>query len=262
MASVDPAWFYSSLAQAAAAIVGLFGAVFGARLIDHLQVMRARRRDVMNTLRDVQQAVMPTRRRTTEYEAFLSAELIETRNALKRGEQQRTYVQRMGWGFTQGDRSVTMATPALEERLRFEHGVTHDVLFAYPRFTGVVEDLSARLSLMEDLLSRLEPHHLVVATVRNDLDWLRRLAPELGAFRADLLPAPFLLVFGLLTLLSAGCILWPLAALPGYSVAGMQQSFPKEAMWHLFAVGLIGLFGYMGYLLKELRDLGRIHWLK
>ncbi|MDR7419326.1 MAG: hypothetical protein QN178_10505, partial [Armatimonadota bacterium] len=37
----DPAWFYSSLAQVSAAIVGLIGAVLGTRLVSHIPDMRA-----------------------------------------------------------------------------------------------------------------------------------------------------------------------------------------------------------------------------
>lgn len=36
----DPAWFYSSLAQTTAAIVGLIGAVLGSRIIEHIGFVR------------------------------------------------------------------------------------------------------------------------------------------------------------------------------------------------------------------------------
>ncbi len=38
--ALDPAWFYSSRAQVAGAIVGLIGALLGSRLVEHLQRMR------------------------------------------------------------------------------------------------------------------------------------------------------------------------------------------------------------------------------
>jgi hypothetical protein len=46
----DPAWFYLSLAQTAAAIVGLIGAVLGSRIIDHLSRLREQRRAVASQL--------------------------------------------------------------------------------------------------------------------------------------------------------------------------------------------------------------------
>ena len=37
----DPSWLYSSIAQAAAAIVGLVGALLGSRLIEHMKMKQA-----------------------------------------------------------------------------------------------------------------------------------------------------------------------------------------------------------------------------
>jgi hypothetical protein len=48
----DVAWFYSSLAQAAASIVGIVGAVFLTRLMDHRERMLKERRDLATQLGD------------------------------------------------------------------------------------------------------------------------------------------------------------------------------------------------------------------
>jgi hypothetical protein len=45
--SIDPAWFYSSLAQASAAVVGLIGALLGSKIHDRISVLRDERRSLM-----------------------------------------------------------------------------------------------------------------------------------------------------------------------------------------------------------------------
>jgi hypothetical protein len=39
----EPAWFYSSLAQSCAAIVGLLGAILGSHILEHLNSLRTER---------------------------------------------------------------------------------------------------------------------------------------------------------------------------------------------------------------------------
>lgn len=46
LATIDPAWFYTAIAQVTAAIVGLLGAVIGSRLIDQYNQMVTKKRKV------------------------------------------------------------------------------------------------------------------------------------------------------------------------------------------------------------------------
>lgn len=52
--STDPVWFYSSLAQASAVIVGLIGAILGTRLINHIAEVRFEKNQIETKLLYVQ----------------------------------------------------------------------------------------------------------------------------------------------------------------------------------------------------------------
>lgn len=82
---IDPGWFYSTLPQVAAAIVGLLGAVFGNRLIEHLQTMRQERNELDSRIHDTQASgCMHTVDRWSKYRDFLIQEIDADKEAIKK----------------------------------------------------------------------------------------------------------------------------------------------------------------------------------
>jgi hypothetical protein len=52
--NTDPAWFYSTLAQSSAAIVGLTGGILGSRILEQVQQLREKRVRMIAAMREIQ----------------------------------------------------------------------------------------------------------------------------------------------------------------------------------------------------------------
>lgn len=258
--TTDPAWFYSSLAQASAAIVGLIGAILGSRIIDQLQLMRRERAEIAEQLRghfSVRPLHEPTIQRWQTFRSFLVREIAEHTRAIDRGQLTRTFTAEIGWDFTQGTRSQEVDVLTHQAELQRELVLLDRFLLAYPALTGEIKNLSSSVAQLRDCVRSMPENHPGLRFVLSDLQRLEALDNAILKFRAGLIPRSFPIVFLMLAWISATGVLWPLSALPGF-----ENSYPKPYMLVALGVGLIGLMAYFGYLLFELRRLGRFYWLE
>ena len=257
--TTDPAWFYSALAQASAAIVGLVGAILGSRIIDQLQVMRPEQIEIDVAMHDpssgIRIAAQPTIDRWRAFKEFLIREIAAGKDATERGESTRTFTAELGWNFTKGDQCeeirITMHQVTLEQDLQ----LVERLLAAYPPLTGEIKDLSSSVAKLRECVESMPEGHPGLGFALSDLKRFEKLDKTISLFRAKLLPRSFPIVFLILGWIAVAGVVWPLSALPGF-----PDSFPKPYMLTAFCVGLIGLMGYFGYLLFELKQLGRFYW--
>ncbi len=97
MNSIDPAWFYSSLAQAAAAIVGLVGAILGSRIIDHIVMMRLERKDLGQKIDGVRNVITERIAQFNTFKNYLIEEIANDSEAMRVGNSTRKISQEILW---------------------------------------------------------------------------------------------------------------------------------------------------------------------
>ena len=262
--TIDPAWFYSTLAQVAAAIVGLIGAILGSRLIEHLQMMRTKRSELDEQIRETQAlGGMQTVDRWLQFREFLIQEIVADEDAIKNGHSTRISTQKIGWGFTKGTNEVEVEVATHKAEQESELVLVQQFLTAYPSFEGHIGNLSTPIAKLRACLKDLPVNHPAENHARNNLEWFERLGKSISQLREKLLPRSFFIVFVLLAWIAASCIVWPLAALPGFAAQNPSaRFFPMGYMWIALVIGLLGLLCYFGYVLREIHNLGELVWFK
>jgi hypothetical protein len=90
---LDPNWFYSSIAQSAAAIVGLLGAIFATHLQDQITTAREQRLATTQSLKDLHDRLIGVRKPLAEYLEHTEVQLQFLRQHLSSGGQ----VERAPW---------------------------------------------------------------------------------------------------------------------------------------------------------------------
>lgn len=250
MADIDPAWFYSSLAQSSAAIVGLIGAIFGSRIIDHLACMREERNELNRRIGTVYRQIMSNIQHWTDFRRYLEFELREDTAAIERGESRRRSREVMDWGMRGSGSEVSN----LQEHKREMQGKLDVLLKLLPAYTPLMGPFHERDVI--EYAQRLrryanEAPERAKGLMLSDVETLEDIVSNyIRPFRARLLPKAFLAVFAVLVWIALTGIIWPLWALPG-----LRQGYPKSAM-------LAALFAYFGYQLVELRRLEQLRWVR
>ena len=246
---MDPAWFYSSLAQAAAAVVGLIGAILGNRLVEHLHAMRSKRRELESKIRPIQAEVSLQMQGWRNGEVSLRGQLGEVES-------------RLGKVNAPGSQALDRDRPRMLQELEvrkseLEKGIQplQEILEVLPILEGEIKDLN--LDHVQDRIEALPNDHLHRTEALRILRKLLPLEEEIGRFRDGLLPRWFWLVFVLLAWIAATGIVLPLAALLGTThILISYKSFLLAA----FVLGLAGLVVYFAYVLKEVRNLRQLTW--
>ncbi len=222
----DPGWLYSSIAQVAAAIIGLVGALLGSRLIDHLRTQQAERRKL-------EQAIFPI---MAEPKAEIAG-WIERMGFLKETIQKR------------GKPGVT-AIPDAEQQLE----KLRKLIGLAPTFQGAVGSL--RLPELQKHIDDLSGTYLHASVVRF-MDRLTKIERQISTYRSGLLPNMFFFLFVVLVWLSVVGVIWPLMALPGLPTSSF---FGKRWIMFAFSFGLVALCLYFIRLFLEARKLGNVEW--
>ena len=170
----DVAWFYSSLAQAAASIVGIVGAVFLTRLMDHRGRMLEERRQ-------------------------LAAELAD---------HGRTFAQRMK-EYTDIAYLAAQQTAPADDRALHEGARALRLLRGrvQPRRLAAIERRLAECA-------RQASGDWAKGQLQQNATHLGCLRRKVELFRAGVLPRPLIVGWALLAWLSVFGVLWPLAVLP------------------------------------------------
>ena len=148
--SYDPNWFYSSLAQCAAAVVGLLGAVLATRLQEQYSAVRTSYEEVAKQLRQLQQEFRNRIAEITSFSAFADKRIEEIETAIKQGTTKITVNQEvyfLGGSSSGSDRALDVNKEILDNYKRLRSLVEP---------TGTVLQQQANLSKAQDL-QHIEP---------------------------------------------------------------------------------------------------------
>lgn len=246
----DPAWFYSSLAQASAAIVGLMGGILTARVSDHLALKRRERGELMTEINNVQRHLASRRTHLGSFRDFIRTELERDREAIQDGRATRPGPATIiGWGFSgSGTGGGPVAVAEDRPQREAELLMAEAVLPWYEELSGRItaDTLMRRVRQLRDAGGQ---------QVAGDVAPLEHLAPKIQRFSDTVLPRSFPVVVILLAWLAGVGVVWPLAVLPG--IPG-QPWMGKPAMLLAFAFGLLGLLVYLAVELVGIWRLGII----
>ncbi len=141
--STDPAWFYSSLAQVSAVIVGLIGAILGTRLINHIAEVQLARKGIEAKLLYVQEMLADRASRIQRFYELVQDVPTAGRAAL-------------AYELFRGD--------ALEDHIRQRAAALRGVLYEIPAGTGgqkqAREELGHEVNVLEDTANELRMFRL------------------------------------------------------------------------------------------------------
>lgn len=251
----DPAWFYSSLAQVCAAIVGLVGAILGSRLVDHLNAMRSERADIDAVLGGLRITIAQRSERAAKVLTFLRQRVQDVEAALGRKVDTIEITEVYEWsryGTLSAPEHVDVSSLQQLRRTLQAHEVWGARAFGLATGGVRARDLGLRAAnlqrYMDQLLEKEHPH---LKDYKNDLDSCGR---QLGGFEVKVFPASLVPVFVTLAVMALAGIVWPLSILPGLEVTS------KTWMLLSLTLGLIALFVYFAQVFLALWGLGRVSW--
>jgi hypothetical protein len=260
----DPAWFYSSLAQTSAAIVGLIGGLLVSRLIDHGASLRAQRRDIEQAAALVKATI---RAEVTNWRDAVEGLEKEVRRA-QQGQASRVHADPLSdyiarsyswaeWGFGGASPAANMDPP--DEYISSARSMLRDLsiaLQASPSLVGLLTcvDLEQAAQSRRAAAREVEDQE-GYRLLEKHAEALQGLSRHLRNLEGSLLPKSLGLIAVLLLWLATTGILWPLAVLPG-----LGQSITKGSMLISLALGLVALNVYVAHELWALRQVAVLRW--
>jgi hypothetical protein len=260
----EPAWFYSAVAQAAAAIVGLIGAILGGRILEQLAAMRMKQEQTIKLAADLQDEMKKQRRWLRQFKAFSEKELSMEKKAVDEGVASRPVDFEYTWdGLRQMNIVIEYNSPdvgpgRIEKAAKFIYQIDQVAPHYVPvNFLGDLtpNTLIATASRMFERAEQGDLPEQAQQMLASDSQRIQWVAAQLVKFREDLLPRSFVVVFISLGILIVFGILIPLLYLPGLNDFGSK--------WVILAgltLGLLGMSGYFIYQFVQLRKLSNIRW--
>lgn len=251
MTLLDPNWFYSSLAQSAASVVGLMGAVLATRMQQQIvesREQRFRAEGHLNRFAKEREALVKPLREYTEHSAAQVAAL-----------QERLPSTESSFAWPVWYAPFERSQPASVERTERMLGIEQARHEASKLLLAVLQKLQANslvadLGQLADSLAMLEPGlppdmSARVGKLREFAEAALQETSALG-LRAQTRTG-WVLWLSLVGICCAG-VIWPLSYLTAY--AGEHRSLMLGA----FALCLLALLGYMFIQLKTLMHLANV----
>jgi len=245
----DPAWFYSSLAQSSAAIVGLIGAVLGSRIIEHLTLIRNEKEKLYSIyILPMLQHFNSINRNLEEYKEYCESEIIIDQEYIDRQQAIRVLKGYRKWGMSTSEiKDVNPEEHKIDlERDLEDVNILVDFSFQLQGVLGENE-LKEKIKLLKALQGQMTSP-CFKSKIKHDSRVLESLLDPIREFKSKLLPQSFFIVFVILAWMSLAGILWPLSML----AANMH----KTAMIIGLGIGIFGILGYFIYQLFEINKIG------
>jgi hypothetical protein len=260
----DPAWFYSSLAQTAAAIVGVVAAVLASRILDHLGLIRTERREIEKKVTDASLAIGGTMVGWSACRHALSNGISADEKMIKEGKKEfRIRNKQRLTTSTGGDLGTVEVVlhKAQEERYLEQANLVIPVYEEHKLF-GPVDDakVMAYAGKLDATAQRvpndMEDADNVRGRLQGDSERLKMLRERIAEFRAKLIPTSFFVIWLVLAWISVTGVFLPLLYLPGLS-----SDSSKMLLATCFGVGIVLLLGFFGFqLFGELRAMRKFSW--
>lgn len=252
---MDPNWFYSSLAQSAAAIIGLLGAVLVSRLLQQLSVVRESKSILIQDYLKLRSSLHGTSRHLQDYVAFLIREIPEINKALEQGYSDREVSHEITFSGSRGS-SESWRVPVSQEILSDRRRDLNLCQITIPALESTIAIV--KLSDLDQALIRireLEPRfpHEAKSTLGQHIPQLAGLADRCASYKAKLVPNSFIVMLVIIAWLSIASVIIPL----GFLAARIEDN-SKLLLISGFALGILGVLVYFGVLIKEVREAGKL----
>jgi hypothetical protein len=245
----DPAWFYSSLAQAAAAIIGLLGAILLAQLLRHADDMAKSRNELVTRFRAQRSFGKERRAWAEEYKGFLQERIAALQAQEAQGIGALAIHKEMSWSSRSGGSlgSITVNQAMID-------GATENLTYCDPVFGAFgpvtesesVNDSAKLAKGLRDASAEWgDPPR---GFTESAADTLEAIGADARLHNRRALSARVWLLLVVLAWLAIVGVIAPLGWLVVTDAAGTQK-----VLLTLFAVGIVGLFIYLGDTLLSVR---------
>jgi hypothetical protein len=249
----DPNWFYSSISQSAAAVIGVLGAVLVSRLLQAVVDGRRNAERVIDTFVSVGAGLVSRQNEIRGYAAFLAREAPLVGNLLAEAATSRQINSWQEFGMSTGGSAWNQElSPDMLKGLETDAEACNLILSSLPpvitlvRFDG--EALRhAELSLRTVALDCPERARTMLEGHANGLKDARSVYAD---HRRALDPSLSVTMLIVLAWLAVSGVLAPLI----YVYAG-PNPVPKTALLAAFALGILGFLLYLGSLVRDLMRL-------
>jgi hypothetical protein len=172
MTLYDPNWFYSSLAQSAAAVVGLIGAVLAARLQEQQKASRLSRDMVLGHLNGIREMTRSLKSGLERFRQSSEKHLGTLEGAVRRGEQTVEITEEVYfWGGSRGGSGWRIPT-------------SHEEVQRYRDLQTLADTTSETLARYVDPATVSEARAIEVGIRQVKATLPVEMHPELGALRA------------------------------------------------------------------------------
>ncbi len=251
---LDPNWLYSSLAQCAAALVGLIGAVLATRLQTQIALVRDATEKLSLRLRELRDSPRDVIARLGEFERFASQRIPALEEAIRAGQNRIEVNRELDiWGNSRGGSGMWVpATSEAIDQLKAQVAIL-------PAMNGALDQCS-RLRTPQEARALRGPLEAVLSRIPSERaymirDYLDRLtlverAHDLSDTAASVrVPAVMTAILGWLTVLG---LVFPLAYLSSYS------SSHKILLLTAFSIGISAVPVYIAIELVRIKKLAAV----
>jgi hypothetical protein len=224
----DPAWFYSTLSQTAAAIVGLIGAVLGSQIIAHISRQRDKKKELDGMIFN-----------TKTYFTTRTKNLSDmwTNKAVTSSGGQPPPDQQMLMQVVQTYESISVAGKVDSSAIKFSAEALRRGALA--------------------ITSEYPTLHEIQTQMNSDATRLEDLHPRVDDFQKQRLPRSFVFLFVVLIVLIIVGIMWPLIKIPAQAAATISDAVP---MLITFSFGMLLLLIYFAWQGVELLRIAELSW--
>jgi hypothetical protein len=247
MDGLDPNWFYASVAQSAAAIVGLLGGVFATRLQDQIMRSREQRLKANEALQPLYDQLIALRMPLHEYLEHTEKQIQLLWDQLRAGVSRIEQPVR----YAHVEKSSNAIVEVSGRMVRIEEERTHDAKLLLPVVAGALDGNSIAAVLqvdrgLTDLTNRVSTQ--TVSQVKGVRAISQRATRELRILRLRSNTRPSWILWWCLVALSIFGVVIPLWFLSAHALSH------KAVLLVAFAAALIVLLVYLG---SQVKDLGR-----
>lgn len=261
---MDPNWFYSTLAQSAAAIVGLVGGFFGSKIIEQASQVKERRSGIKREIDSLNAKISQARADAQNSQIQLRA---ETAKYIESGGQTKQIFGSNSLGPLMSGVSIEM--PVSKDIIEKQR-VTLDCLSGFIKFYDEYFEKGG-IPKLPFPPWRSEEFYSMLRKIQDS--GVKEIASKLGATISELdgeydgvvmryaeymdqvMPKYFYIMLVILGFLSVAGVIAPLSMLSG-EIRGSNSI--KAILLILFSIGMVSMLVFFAYQIYHVRNIGKI----